>query len=64
VVVLADYTKIGEETMCQTVPAARVHTLITDSRARPGELDAIRAVGVEVRVAEVGRHEQTKSATG
>ena len=64
VVVLADHTKIGEETMCQTVPAARVHTLITDSRARPAELEAIRAAGVEVRVAEVGKHEQTKSSTG
>ncbi|GAC1645249.1 MAG: DeoR/GlpR family DNA-binding transcription regulator [Candidatus Dormibacteraceae bacterium] len=63
VVVLADYTKIGEETMCQTVPAARVHILITDSRARPGDLDAIRAAGVDVRVAEVGKDDQTQAAT-
>jgi len=41
-----------------------VHTLITDSRARPDELEAIRAAGVEVHVAEVGRHEQAKTATG
>src|SRR5437667_7505957 len=54
VVVLADYTKIGQETMCQTVPAARVHTLITDSRAAMEELEAIRAAGLEVRVADVG----------
>ena len=64
VVVLADHTKIGEETMCQTVPAARVHTLITDSRAKPAELEAIRAAGVEVQVAEVGRHDQAKAANG
>jgi DeoR family fructose operon transcriptional repressor len=63
VVVLADYTKIGEETMCQTVPSARVHVLITDSRARPADIDAIRAAGVDVRVAEVGKHDQTKAAT-
>ena len=63
VVVLADYTKIGEETMCQTVPSARVHILITDSRARPADLDAIRAAGVEVRVAEVGNDDQPKAAT-
>ena len=56
VVVLADYTKIGQETMCQTVPAARVHMLITDSRASPTELDAIRAAGVDVRVAEPAQH--------
>jgi DeoR/GlpR family transcriptional regulator of sugar metabolism len=62
VVVLADYTKIGEETMCQTVPAARVHTLITDSKATPKELEAIRGVGVEVRVAEADERGQNKRA--
>src|SRR5260370_6006451 len=41
VVVLADYTKIGQETMCQTVPAARVHTLTTDSKAPPSALETI-----------------------
>jgi DeoR/GlpR family transcriptional regulator of sugar metabolism len=64
VVVLADYTKIGEETMCQTVAAARVHTLITDSRAKPAELEAIRSAGIEVQVAEMGRHDQAKAANG
>lgn len=63
VVVLADYTKIGQETMCQTVPAARVHTLITDSRARPEELEAIRAAGVEVHVAGADGHGEIKRAT-
>ncbi len=61
VVVLADHTKIGQETMCQTVPAARIHTLITDSRADPVELDAIRSAGVEVLVAGAGEHEKTQS---
>ncbi|HEV3103831.1 MAG TPA: DeoR/GlpR family DNA-binding transcription regulator [Candidatus Dormibacteraeota bacterium] len=63
VVVLADYTKIGQETMCLTVPAARVHTLITDSRAAPEELDAIRGAGVEVRVADASGHGESKRAT-
>src|SRR5437667_11196214 len=58
VVVLADHTKIGQETMCQTVPAARIHTLITDSRADPNELAAIRETGLEVRGADVGRRGQ------
>src|SRR6266705_1730967 len=61
VVVLADHTKIGHDTMCQTVPAARIHTLITDSRADPNELDAIRSAGVEVLVAGAGEHEKTQS---
>jgi DeoR family fructose operon transcriptional repressor len=64
VVVLADHTKIGQETMCQTVPAARIDTLITDSRADRKELDAIREAGVDVRVADVGEHDQSSSAAG
>jgi DeoR/GlpR family transcriptional regulator of sugar metabolism len=63
VVVLADHTKIGQETMCQTVPTGRIHTLITDSKAQPVALDAIREAGVDVRVAEVGRREQIARAT-
>lgn len=58
VVVLADHTKIGQETMCQTVPAGRVHTLITDSNAPLTELEAIRGAGVQVRVAEVAPEER------
>jgi DeoR/GlpR family transcriptional regulator of sugar metabolism len=50
-VVLADHTKIGHDTMFQTVPASRIRTLVTDARADPAELDALRAAGVEVRVA-------------
>jgi DeoR/GlpR family transcriptional regulator of sugar metabolism len=51
VVVLADHTKIGQDTMCQTVAVARVHTLITDGRADPVVLAAIREAGVDVRIA-------------
>jgi len=63
VVVLADHTKIGQETMCQTVPAARIHTLITDSKASAAELAAIREAGVDVRVAEVGDQTAHDGAT-
>jgi len=51
VVVLADHTKIGQDTMCQTVAVARVHTLITDGMADPVVLAAIREAGVDVRIA-------------
>jgi len=65
VIVLADHTKIGQDTMCQTVPTARVHTLITDSGADPALLlAAIREAGVDVRVAGSGeRHERLASAS-
>jgi hypothetical protein len=45
------------------VPTARIHTLITDSKAQPAALDAIREAGVDVRVAEVGKREQIAGAT-
>ncbi len=63
VVVLADHTKIGQDTMCQTVAAERVNVLITDSAADPAELAAIRLAGVDVRVAGAGAYDQLKVAT-
>src|SRR3977135_1883982 len=53
IVVLADHTKIGLETMCQTVPLDRISTLITDADVDPVLLAAIREAGVSVLVAEV-----------
>jgi DeoR/GlpR family transcriptional regulator of sugar metabolism len=50
-VVLADHTKIGQDTMCQTVPTSRVNTLITDSGVDPLVLAAIRHSGIDVRIA-------------
>jgi DeoR family fructose operon transcriptional repressor len=50
VVVLADHTKIGRETMCQTVPSDRIDTLITTPGADPEALAELRARGVDVVV--------------
>lgn len=63
VVVLADHTKIGQDTMCQTVPTMRVHTLITDSAADPRLVAAIREAGVEVRVADFGEADGELNST-
>jgi DeoR/GlpR family transcriptional regulator of sugar metabolism len=52
VVVLADHTKIGRDTMCQTVPTDRIDVLITDRAADPATLDALVAAGVDVLVAD------------
>jgi len=51
VVVLADSTKIGHDTMCQTIPADQMTDLIVDAGADPAELDRLRALGTRVRVA-------------
>ena len=53
IVVLADHTKIGQDTMCQTVPLHQISTLITDSLAHPQQIAAIREAGVNVLEAEV-----------
>lgn len=54
VVVLADHTKVGVETMCQTVPPEQISTVITDPGADPSEVAAMRDAGIEVVVAELG----------
>ena len=50
-VVLADHTKIGHESMCQTVPLDQITTLVTDAAADPQQLMAIGEAGVVVLVA-------------
>ncbi|PRX91834.1 DeoR/GlpR family DNA-binding transcription regulator [Allonocardiopsis opalescens] len=51
VVVLADHTKVGVDTMVQTVPPERLHHLVTDSRADEGVLADLTAQGTRVHVA-------------
>ena len=61
VVVLADHTKVGVDSMMQTVPVERIDVLITDDDADPGELERLSAAGVDVRVA---RPEAVTGAAG
>jgi len=52
-IVLADYTKIGKDTMWQTMSAAEIDVLVTDDKAPDSELEALRREGVEVIIAKV-----------
>lgn len=52
VIALVDHTKVGVDSMVQTVPTRRLHTVVTDGRADPGELALLRDDGVEVLVAD------------
>lgn len=52
-VVLADHTKLGEDTMFQTAPASAINHLVTDENADRRMLDALRAAGVTVHIARV-----------
>lgn len=52
VVVLADHTKLGRETMCQTVPTERIDVLVTDAEADPVTVRALTAAGVDVQVVD------------
>lgn len=53
VVVLADNTKIGVDTMCQTVAAGDIDHLVADARSDPAELRALASTGTEVHLAQV-----------
>jgi len=48
VVVLADHTKLGHDTMCQTVPTDRIDVLVTDASADPRVCGLLTAAGVDV----------------
>ena len=51
VMVLADHTKVGADSMVQTVETERIDTLVTDVHADRAELDRLVAAGVQLRVA-------------
>jgi DeoR/GlpR family transcriptional regulator of sugar metabolism len=53
VVVLADHTKVGVDSMVQTVETERIDTLVTDARADREELDGLAAAGVQLRIASI-----------
>ena len=57
VVVVADHTKIGVDTMVQTVAPEHITHVVTDRGADPDELAGLRAAGAEVHIA-------TESAEG
>lgn len=52
VVVLADHTKIGVDTMVQTVPPDRIDHLVTDDAAPRDVLDELSGRGVRLHVAQ------------
>jgi DeoR/GlpR family transcriptional regulator of sugar metabolism len=53
VVVLADHTKVGVDTMVQTVPPERIDHLVTGEDAAPEELHELSARGVRIHVARL-----------
>ncbi|UPK73070.1 DeoR/GlpR family DNA-binding transcription regulator [Nocardioidaceae bacterium SCSIO 66511] len=51
VCVLADHTKIGRNSVIQTVPTEHIDTIVTDATSSTEELDRFRAAGTQVQVA-------------
>jgi DeoR family fructose operon transcriptional repressor len=49
VVVLADHTKIGRDTLCQTVPAADIGVLVTDQATDEAQVRRLTAANLDVR---------------
>lgn len=57
VIVLADHTKVGTDSMFQTVPAEAITRLVTDSATSEltaHELDALADCGVQISIAPLG----------
>jgi DeoR/GlpR family transcriptional regulator of sugar metabolism len=52
VIVLADYTKIGFDTMCQTLQLHQIATVVTDWHADENEVGKLRDAGLDVRSAQ------------
>ncbi|MEW9531960.1 DeoR/GlpR family DNA-binding transcription regulator [Microbispora sp. NPDC049125] len=55
VVVLADHSKIGHDTMCQTVAVERMNVLVTDPKADPVMIERLAEARVDVQVADINR---------
>ena len=53
VTVLADSSKLGRHGSVSVCPAAAVGTLVTDSRADPAQLAALRELGVDVHTVDL-----------
>lgn len=51
VVVLADHTKVGVDTMFQTVPVESIRHLVTDELADPAVLEKLSDAGVNIHIA-------------
>ena len=52
-IVLADGSKIGTVALGQIAPITEISTLVTDMSASEQEINAIRAQGVDVRIADI-----------
>lgn len=55
VVVLADHSKIGHDTMCQTVATERMSVLVTDAKADPVMVGRLVGAQVDVHIADMNR---------
>lgn len=66
VIVLADHTKLGIDTMVQTVAPDAITRVVTDEGADPAHVEALRASGLVVDVAPYEPHplETPESALG
>jgi DeoR family fructose operon transcriptional repressor len=54
VVVLADHTKLGHDTMCQTVPTDRIDVLVTDAGSGSAVRGLLAAAGIDVHAVPLG----------
>ena len=64
IIVLADASKLRQQSSMIVTSLDRVSTLVTDDGARPQELELFEAAGVKVIVVNVAAQDDVRSATG
>jgi DeoR/GlpR family transcriptional regulator of sugar metabolism len=62
VILLADHTKFGRESVMQIAPLDAIHQIVTSEGIDPAEAEAIRNLGVELHV--VGPHASAGASAG
>lgn len=63
VIIVADHTKLGRIALYAVAPIGAICTLVTDDKANPELIDAIRSAGVEVVIVSPGAHSDCRPQT-
>jgi DeoR family ulaG and ulaABCDEF operon transcriptional repressor len=62
VIVMADSSKLRQKSAMIVSALSRISTLITDSDARPDEVEALRSAGLRIFIAQITEEDQQQSA--
>jgi DeoR family transcriptional regulator of aga operon len=52
-ILLVDYSKFGQRSLCKVLDVSQIHTIVTDSQAPQEAIDLLKQKGHEVQVADL-----------